>query len=921
MATRYEYSTTWNSAGDDDRFGGNHWRCQSFTPDTVHGAYSVKLRLERGMLPETVTVSIRATDGTGKPTGSDLCSGTTNGNTLPSGSSELREIFFTTNPTLSAGTKYAYVVRVTNSNSLQWYLNNDVYPDGNSGFSGNSGSTWFDGGTDFVFEDWGVAPVPTDVLLTGQADGVSSAESSVVLVFIIAGVSDGTSTAVGDLSIAGQVDLLGQSDGTSTTTAAIQVVSSIPPLTENASYFPVMGLFNYQELGEKTLLALNTRYINKYNATTKLFEDYSKNLLHFKSTSQTILPVTGNIVRGITSGAYGNIKAVFTEHGAAGTADGWIVFDELVWVFPIGHSDPDSGWTSETNAYDGNVTTYASTYVGGGEYSPYLYLSVGSTIQCDKIRFWDVHQTGYFIEVEVYDTDLALWISLPETFSWTTKWVEIDFGVTRNINQARIRVFNDGSVGYGRLYDFAFSVAGQSNYSVAGTFTDTETLVNGSSPTNIFGVADGANFENIFSGTDLDFFNFCQWKKIAYILNNVDIIRKYDGDQNACVPVYIDLDVEGGPDNDVDTARLMFVVEGRLVLLDTTERGIRYPRRARWSDVNDPTTWADADYKDCSDTSDEILSAKIIQNILYVYFKGKTGGSIWRLSYTGDSTDPFRWDCVVPQEGIYAPMSLVDRKGIVYGLGRTRFTAFNGLSLNNADEKIPDVILTWNKNAIAYCYGFDRENMSQIWESYVSSGATKPDSILVFNYEDGSYSDYNVSAHCFGSAEVSDNLILDDLDDGFSLDDYPDGFSLDDESIQAGYPLTLFGDRMGGVYQFDETQSDYNTAIAFEATTGRLNPYIEGGHKARLHWIDFLVDNDSTVDFDVSLYLNYDEVPYRTTNISCYDASKEASDKVWKRLFVNCIGDFHQWKLSNNDTSNTPRIHCMIPYFTPAGSQ
>jgi hypothetical protein len=415
-----------------------------------------------------------------------------------------------------------------------------------------------------------------------------------------------------------------------------------------------------------------------------------------------------------------------------------------------------------------------------------------------------------------------------------------------------------------------------------------------------------------FTGTDSDFFNFCQWQDNVYFTNNVDQIRKFTG--SAPISKHnIDLDVEGGPDNDVDTCMIIVVYEGRLVLLNTIERGTRYPRRARWLDINNPDSAKDANYKDCSDTADEIQAACVIQNILYVWFKGKQG-SIWRLTYTGDTTDPFRWDRVAPQDGCSARMSLVSRKDMTFGIGQARIVVFDGLTPYNADEKIPNITLSWNKTKVGYCYGHDKEDKSQIWLSYASSGVDLPDSILVMNFDEGSFSDYEMPAHCFGSAEIQDNLVLDNPPDGFSTDDYPAGFSLDSDTIQGGYPITLMGCRDGSVYQIDESQSDNGSVIPFSATTGRLNPFVEQGRRAHLGWIDFLVDNAIDVNFNVSMYMNYDSLPYRTSLISCYDANNR-SDKIWRRLYVNAVADFHQWQIANSGINNTPRIHCIIPYF------
>ena len=113
------------NTGDDNYWDifSSHWEAQTFTVGAAaHTITSVKLKLYRVGSPGTIIVSIKDTNGQGHPTGADLTSGTTNGNTLPTGSPyEWREITFTTEYVPSWNTKYAIVVRGgTPSNNVMW---------------------------------------------------------------------------------------------------------------------------------------------------------------------------------------------------------------------------------------------------------------------------------------------------------------------------------------------------------------------------------------------------------------------------------------------------------------------------------------------------------------------------------------------------------------------------------------------------------------------------------------------------------------------------------------------------------------------------------------------------------------------------------------------------------------------------------
>jgi len=117
---KFEYYNT-----GDDSVGmaySNYWVAQTFTVGaTGHTVTSVKLLLCRAGSPGTVTVSIRATDGT-HPTGTDLTSGTIDGNSLTTNSAGAwYEIVLTEYP-LSANTKYAIVVQAPSAPSGENYL-------------------------------------------------------------------------------------------------------------------------------------------------------------------------------------------------------------------------------------------------------------------------------------------------------------------------------------------------------------------------------------------------------------------------------------------------------------------------------------------------------------------------------------------------------------------------------------------------------------------------------------------------------------------------------------------------------------------------------------------------------------------------------------------------------------------------------
>ena len=162
--TLYEYYNT----GDDNHYWirANWWLAQSFTIGTVgtnedHYITSVKLKLYRYGSPGTITVSIRNADANGLPTGSDLTSGTLNGNSITTtGPGEWYEITLTQYQ-LSASTQYTIVVRApdgNDSNKVAWRFDGSTptYGGGTGSYSGNSGASWTGiSDQDYMFEEYG----------------------------------------------------------------------------------------------------------------------------------------------------------------------------------------------------------------------------------------------------------------------------------------------------------------------------------------------------------------------------------------------------------------------------------------------------------------------------------------------------------------------------------------------------------------------------------------------------------------------------------------------------------------------------------------------------------------------------------------------------------------------------------------------
>jgi hypothetical protein len=418
-----------------------------------------------------------------------------------------------------------------------------------------------------------------------------------------------------------------------------------------------------------------------------------------------------------------------------------------------------------------------------------------------------------------------------------------------------------------------------------------------------------------FSGADSAFFWWENWFNIGYVTNGVDQIQQYDGTD--LEDFNIDLDVEAGPDNDVNTCQLMFVFQSRLCIFNTTERGTARTVRARWCEVDTVGTWKDANYLDVP-TNDSIVSGGYIGSQLFI----KCRRSTWEFLYTGDPDAPFRWRRVSRAEGAYAKCGTINYRNELLFVGQARLLGTDGRQVYEVDPQIPNFVLDWNQDVIDYSYAAKLQELQQILVSYAESDQSKPNSAIVLNYEGKSYGTYGLDIHVLGEIRLQTDLVLDRLPVGLALDDID--YSFDDPQAQGGYPITLMGCRDGYIYRLNDGNTDGTSDISFEAKGGRWNPYIEKRKKARLGKIEFLVDVDSGASFDVDSYINTEDTSFQTVSVSCADpnsadADYVTRDKIRVTVDVNVVANLHRIKLSNSASNNRPRIHEIVPWFQEAG--
>jgi hypothetical protein len=149
--------------------------------------------------PGTVTLHVRAVDGSNKPTGADLASGTLNGNSFDT-SAGWQYFDLGAGTALTATVRYAIIIDAASgnaSNHADWNyasLTADVY----YCFSGTSGTTWNAAATspDLSFSTYsggeGLVDVSSTIAGSGSASGTVFAGSVEIV--------EGTITGTGSIS-------------------------------------------------------------------------------------------------------------------------------------------------------------------------------------------------------------------------------------------------------------------------------------------------------------------------------------------------------------------------------------------------------------------------------------------------------------------------------------------------------------------------------------------------------------------------------------------------------------------------------------------------------------------------------------------------------------------------------------------------
>ena len=414
------------------------------------------------------------------------------------------------------------------------------------------------------------------------------------------------------------------------------------------------------------------------------------------------------------------------------------------------------------------------------------------------------------------------------------------------------------------------------------------------SGTGLFVQLDSAD---IFSSGEYDYVWSANWQSgggdnYLYFTNGiagtpsgsptVNGIRYYNGTDTTVS--YVPTLSVGPPSRTLVGASLIFSIGQRLLALDTQEYNgseVRnYPQRARWCSKQNPDNWDDViagggGYTDAA-TGDHIISARIIQNQVIVFFTN----SVWALNPTSDPAAAFRWTRINNFRACGGKMATVAYDRYVVAFGSRGITATDRSETRRIDSRIQKLTID-DINAAEFKKVFCERSYdnSRQWALYNNLDVEDDEnnSALILDDESEAYNTYTIKMNCLGYGNSSKDYTLDDFTvaNGFfneegeemNLQEYGDS-TIADYFWQETQDIFLGGDIYGSVYIMENDGDDNNLSIDSTFTTAAWNPFKEAGIECQLNYIDFYVDSNLKTAATIEFFKDTDPNPYLTKSIT-----------------------------------------------------
>lgn len=491
------------------------------------------------------------------------------------------------------------------------------------------------------------------------------------------------------------------------------------------------------------------------------------------------------------------------------------------------------------------------------------------------------------------DTDIQPWLAPPDSFSELNNInLEHGFLERRNGYQYFAPLGNSqltngtAVIGFGIYIETAsgaqtmFAFDTRSAYKYSGVTQSFTQLPN----------SGGAMSSTVFSSTNTDFVWTANWQSTA--LSNVNRIyftngltwnntNETDGmwysDGGATITSMLP---STGGGNFLVGGRLIFSLGQRLVVLYTYEAATvaaastRFPQRARWCAKQNPNDdpgvgaegWLDTvagggAFADAA-TSDQIVSAQLLQNQIIVFFTN----SVWSLIPTSDPNKAFRWHKINSFRSCDGKMASVAYDRFAGALGIRGITATDGVNTSRIDKRISDFTIEEisQKNFdTTFCA---RDYKNRRWWSLFSSGDNGNDRALIYDDDSQGYSTSDIALNALGYGiqgsdwEFQDFTVANQKD--FAFKNFNEDEAFNSYYFQEEAQFFVGGDTSGFIYQLETTSSDIGSAITSNFTSASWNPFKEAGKECLMPYIDFYIETSPCTTATISFFKDTVQTPY-----------------------------------------------------------
>lgn len=436
---------------------------------------------------------------------------------------------------------------------------------------------------------------------------------------------------------------------------------------------------------------------------------------------------------------------------------------------------------------------------------------------------------------------------------------------------------------------------------------------------------------DIFSSSTTDFFQMTNFGGKLWMTNFKDRVYSWDGTTQT--KEVFDINGSGGAspaegDNDMTRCKFIVPYAGRLMLLYTVEGGTKYPQRVRWSRVafgaGTTSAWDDTANDTTAGSLDaasdeEIVSCSFLRDTLIVFFER----SIWALRKTGDKTFPVRWEKLSEHPAVFASrFGAIGHNNFVWCFSSGGLIATDGVQVRQADELIPEFENEVDDGQYKRVYTGKVVRDRETWIAYPTTSSSGSDAVKVLDYENQTWAEFDIPYNVISeftteneAARTWSQFTVQDEDEWENTQRTWASFY-----ATKGTPQNLIGDNTGMISRINDGSSDQGKPIEVKILTARMNPFRGQGIAAQLGYVDILVTANAATSVEIDFYHDFKSTPYLTRTMSfASETGSGIANKVWKRVFVDSIGNSHRLKIRHKEVGQPIEIHAIVPYFRPAG--